>query len=256
MGIGERQEQYVPEERYEQLLDVLAHRRAVRGYRDKPVEDEKLEKLIEAGRWAPSGANTQPWEFVVVTDDEMTDAIANEYITYFHKRYGPSDPGFPDDNTHWMRSAPVFIVPIGDRRVPPRSYPQVEGEEQLNEEIFQHSLASAIYAIWLAACTLGLGSTSASCFSPVTQEVRELLDIPDIYAIPATMPIGYPLKYQETRHRKPPDVLLHRESYDEARFKTEEELLEEIEQLRRSRFRGDGKLIPKNRLGIEEGSDE
>lgn len=256
MATEQHPDQYVTEERYDQLLDVLTHRRAVRGYRSKPVEPKKLDKLIEAGRWAPSGANTQPWEFVVVTDPETTDAIADEYIDYFHERYGPSDPGFPDDNTNWMRSAPAYIVPIGDRRVPSWSYPQVEGEEQLNEEVFQHSLASAIYAIWLAASTLGLGSTSASCFRPVAQGVREILDIPDVYAIPATMPIGYPLKYQQTRYRKSPGVLVHHESYDRSRFKSEEELLEEIEQIRRSRFRSDGKLTPKDRLGIGQEGDE
>ena len=249
-------ERYVPPERYHQLLDVLRHRRAVRGYRDVPVEDEKLERLIEAARWAPSGANTQPWEFVVVTDEATTDAIADIYIEYFHERYGPSDPGFPDDNTYWMRSAPAYIVPIGDRRVPPRSYPQVEGEEQLNEEIFQHSLANAIYAIWLAACTLGLGSTSASCFSPVKDGIRNLLDIPAVYDIPATMPIGYPMKYQETRYRKPREVLVHEESYDRSRFTDEAELGAEIEQIRRSRFRGDGKLVPRERLGIDTPGDD
>jgi nitroreductase len=248
-------ERYVPPERYDQLLDVLRHRRAVRGYRDKPVEPEKVDKILEAGRWAPSGANTQPWEFVVVTDEETTDAIADAYIEYFHERYGPSDPGFPDDNTHWMRSAPVYIVPLGDSRVPARSYPQVEGEEQLNEEVFQHSLASAIYAMWLAACTLGLGSTSASCFSPVERSVREILDVPDVYDIPATMPIGYPMKYQETRYRKPPERLVHRETYDRSKFVDDDALAAEIEQIRRSRFRGDGKLIPRDRLGVEESDD-
>jgi nitroreductase len=244
-------DRYVAPERYDQLLDVLQHRRAVRGYRDKPVEPEKLEQLIEAGRWAPSGANTQPWQFIVVTDEERTNAIADAYIEYFHERYGPSDPSFPDDNTHWMRSAPAYIVPLGDRRVPSRSYPQVDGEEQLNEEVFQHSLASAIYSIWLAACTLGLGSTSASCFSPVKRSLRELLDVPDVFDIPATMPIGYPLKYQETRYRKPREVLVHEETYDRLKFTSDDELQAEIEQIRRSRFRGDGKLIPRERLDIE-----
>jgi nitroreductase len=249
---GTERERYVPAERYDQLLDVLRHRRAVRGYRDEPVGEGTIRKLIEAGRWAPSGANTQPWEFVAVTDEETTNAIADVYIEYFHERYGPADPGFPDDNTFWMRSAPAYIVPIADRRIPERSYPQVEGEEQLNEEVFQHSLASAIYAIWLAACSLGLGSTSASCFTPVKEGIRNLLDIPDAYDVPATMPIGYPLKYQETRYRKPAEDLTHWGSYDRSRFASEAELGRETDQIRRSRFRGDGKLIPRERLGIEE----
>lgn len=250
--MSEEKERYVHPDRYEQLIDVLSHRRAVRGYRDEPVEQEKVKQLLKAGRWAPSGANTQPWEFVAVTDEETTSEIADIYIDYFHERYGPSDPGFPDDNTFWMRSAPVYIVPIGDKRIPEHSYPQVGGEEQMNWEILQHSLASAIYAIWLAACTLGLGSTSASAFTPVQEGIRELLDIPDCYALPATMPIGYPVKYQETRYRQPLEDLVHWGSYDRSRFRDEETLREDAEQIRRSRFRGDGELISKARLGITE----
>jgi nitroreductase len=249
-------DRYVSPERYDQLLDVLKHRRAVRGYRDVPVEEEKLENVLEAGRWAPSGANTQPWEFVVVTDPETTDAIADAYIDFFHERYGPSDPSFPDDNTFWMRSAPAYIVPLGDTRVPSRSYPQVDGEAQLNEEVFQHSLANAIFSMWLAAATLGLGSTSASCFTPVQRAIRAILDVPDVFAIPATMPIGYPLKYQSTRYRKPLADLVHYGTYDRDRFVETEELDRQVEQIRRSRFRGDGKLIPRDRLGIDEDGHE
>lgn len=244
-------DQYVPPERYDQLLDVLMHRRAVRGYTDQPVEEEKIQKLVEAGRWAPSGANSQPWEFVVVTDPATTRAIGDIYVDYYDRSYADEDPGFPVDNKRWMQEVPVYIVPIGDRRIPEKAYPQVEGEEQLNEEIFQHSIANAIYSIWLAATTMGLSTTSASCFTHHKEQLRKLLDIPDVYDIPATLPIGYPRKYQETRYREPLETLVHRDSYDRSRFQSEEELLEKIEQIRRSRYRGDGELIPKDRLGIE-----
>lgn len=244
-------DRYVPPERYEQLLDVLKHRRAVRGYTDQSVEEEKIQKLLEAGRWAPSGANSQPWEFVVVTDAETTTAIGDIYVEYYDERYGDEDPSFPVDNKRWMRDVPLYIVPIGDRRIPENAYPQIEGEEQLNEEIFQHSLANSIYAIWLAATTLGLSTTSASCFSTHKRKIRDLLDIPDVYDLPATLPIGYPRKYQQTRYREPLDQIVHRESYDRERFLEADELMEKMEQIRRSRYRGDGELIPKEELGVE-----
>lgn len=244
-------DRYVPPERYEQLLNVLQHRRAVRGYTDEAVEEEKIQKLLEAGRWAPSGANSQPWEFVVVTDEETTTAIGNIYVEYYDQSYADEDPDFPVDNKRWMQDVPVYIVPIGDRRIPEKAYPQVEGEEQLNEEIFQHSLANTIYAIWLAATTMGLSTTSASCFTHHKKQIRELLDIPNVYDIPATLPIGYPRKYQETRYREPLDYLVHHGSYDQSKLLSEEELLTKIEQIRRSRYRGDGELISNKQLGIE-----
>lgn len=241
-------DRYVPPERYDQLLNVLRSRRAVRGYRDKPVEEEKIEKLIEAGRWAPSGANSQPWEFVVVTDEDTIEDIGDIYVEYYDSQYAAEDPDFPVDNKRWMRDVPLYIIPIGDHRIPKKAYPQVEGEEQLNEEIFQHSLANAIYAIWLAATTMGLSTTSASCFTHHKEKIRDLLDIPDVYDMPATLPIGYPLKYQETRYRQPVDELVHHESYDQSRFREEEELLEDIERIRQSRYRGDGELTEDERL--------
>lgn len=239
---------YVPPERYDQLLDVLKHRRAVRGYEDKPVEEEKIQKLLEAARWAPSGANSQPWEFVVITDEETTTAIGDIYIEYFDQNYADEDPEFPADNKRWMADVPLYIVLLGDRRVPEKAYPQVEGEEHVNEVVFQHSLANAIYATWLAATTMGLSTTSASCFSYHERKIRELLDIPDVFDIPATLPIGYPLKYQETRYREPLDALVHRGSYDRSNFNSDKKLLNKIEQIRRSRYRGDGELIPRNQL--------
>lgn len=245
-------EQYVPPERYDQLLEVLRHRRAVRGYQDRPVEEEKVQKLLEAGRWAPSGANSQPWEFVVVEDDETITEIGDVFVTYYDERYGDEDPGFPVDNKRWMRDVPLYIAPIGDRRIPEKAYPQIEGEEQLNEEIFQHSLANCIYAIWLAATTLGLSTTSASCFSTHKREIRDILDVPDVYDLPAILPVGYPHRYQQTRYREPLEQLVHREKYDAERFLSEGELMAKIEQIRRSRYRGDGELIPTEELGIEE----
>jgi len=52
----------------EELLNVLRTRRSVRVYKGGKVSDRQLETILEAARWAPSGANTQPWEFVVTRD--------------------------------------------------------------------------------------------------------------------------------------------------------------------------------------------
>ena len=50
------------------MLELILRRQSDRKYSDKPVEAEKLERIIEAGRMAPSACNAQPWKFVVVTD--------------------------------------------------------------------------------------------------------------------------------------------------------------------------------------------
>ena len=156
-------DRYVPPERYEQLLDVLEHRRAVRGFQDRPVEPEKIEQVLEAARWAPSGANAQPWEFIVVTDEDDIRQIGDAYIHEYDEKYQESTPDFPVDNKRWQREVPCYIVALGDRRIR-EAYPSADipGEERANVQTYQHSLGDAIYAIWLAATTLGLLVVAAS----------------------------------------------------------------------------------------------
>lgn len=246
---------YVPPERADQLLEVLRKRRAVRGFRDDPVEDEKIERVLEAGRWAPSGANSQPWEFVVVTDEETTTAIGDVYVEFYDEYY---DPNWPVDNKRWHQEAPAYVVPIGDTRMK-NSYPRAhDGEEaerwtkRVWEEIFQHSLANAIYAMWLMAATLGLGTNSASCYGYHKRELRELLGVPDVYDIPATMPLGYPMEYQQTQYRQPLEELVHEGAYDESRYRDDDEVAAFIKRVRGSRYRGDGKLIPEDSPALED----
>jgi len=252
---SEQQDRYVPPERAEQLLEVLRSRRAVRGFRDEPVEREKIDRILEAGRWAPSGANTQPWEFVVVTDEETITAIGDIYVEFYDEYY---DPDWPVDNKRWHREAPVYIVPIGDKRMKnayPRSHDGEEAEQwtrTVREEIFQHSIANAIYAMWLMAAALGLGTNSASCYGYHKQRLRELLDVPDVYDIPTTLPVGYPVEYQETQFRQPMEELVHEGSYDESLWRDDDEVADYVRRVRGSRYRGDGKLIPEDSPAVED----
>ena len=65
---------------YESLLSVIRRRRSIRKYDPRPVPEEDLMRELEAGRWAPSGANIQPWAFLVVEDAERRGAVAELLI--------------------------------------------------------------------------------------------------------------------------------------------------------------------------------
>src|SRR3972149_4072842 len=60
---------------YDGLLELLKKRRSIRRLKPDPVPDDVIDKIIEAARWAPSGANSQPWEFLVVTKKELKEQI-------------------------------------------------------------------------------------------------------------------------------------------------------------------------------------
>lgn len=256
MATIEGRDRFVPPGRYEDLLDVLKGRRAVRGFEDRDVEEEKITKILEAGRWAPSGANLQPWEYLVVRDSDTIRRIGDIFVQYYDDAQSVESPDFPVDNKRWMRSPPVYIVVLGDERVKSGytdtevnrieidylGYDESKTTNVIREEVFDHSLASTIYAMWLAAASLGLGTTSATVGIPKAEEIRTLLDVPDVYRIPALLPIGYPLKYQSTRYRRPLSEFVHRESFDQSKFREDAEKWRWIERIRASRYRGDGRL--------------
>ncbi|MBP1153757.1 MULTISPECIES: nitroreductase family protein [unclassified Paenibacillus] len=232
---------YVKDGLYSDFMDVVKHRRAVRGYQTKPVSDEIINSLLESARWGPSGANSQPWEFIVVKDPEMTRKIGEIYVDYYDRQYLNTDPGFPVDSKRWMLNVPVYLIPLVDPRLK-RAYPQIE--DRTCEEILHHSVGGALLLVWLAATTFGLATTSASTFQFHRDRLKELFDIPDGFDIPCTLPIGYPVNYQQTRYRHDKEMIVHEGTYDRSRWLDDEQFYARMDLVRRSRYRGDGQLIP------------
>ena len=110
---------------YESFLELVKQRRSIRRFRPDPIPDDYVDKIIEAARWAPSGFNTQPWEFVVVKKKELKDSII-EFVRDYHranfKNIEPTRESWQKDpfrikggQLDW-RAASVFILLIGDTR--------------------------------------------------------------------------------------------------------------------------------------------
>lgn len=91
----------------EAILDFLKGRRSIRNFQDKPVTDEVIEMILEAGRWAPSGSNRQPWEFIVVKNREILKKISKTGVY-----------GLP------LRKAPLGIAIVGKKLENPNWYIQ------------------------------------------------------------------------------------------------------------------------------------
>ena len=173
----------------DEFVELAKSRRVVRAFRTDPVPEEVIEGVLEAANWAPSGANTQPWHFVVVRDDdtkrEMADIFRDEI-----KYKGEVDPFWPGaGNSREFIDAPVVIVVAGDTRKE-RWWPQVLDGSR--EKLFQHSMAAAVTSIHLAAASAGLAATWVTTRPPSEHRLRNLLDIPDWMRIASTAPIGYP----------------------------------------------------------------
>jgi nicotinate-nucleotide--dimethylbenzimidazole phosphoribosyltransferase len=109
-------------ESIEAFLDVLSRRRSIRAgfLRDKPVSDELIATILEAGRWAPSAGNSQPWEFLVIRSSETREKIVEIYKTQMRDKIEIEEAA-RGQRRHVnagldFRHAPVHILVLGDPR--------------------------------------------------------------------------------------------------------------------------------------------
>ena len=107
------------------FLELVHTRRSVRKFAPDAVPPDILGKILEAGRWAMSGANAQPWEFVVVQDGATRAKIVDSWLAPNQEAYVMEQTRVPEIRHHQLREplttphfkdAPVFIVMVGDRR--------------------------------------------------------------------------------------------------------------------------------------------
>ncbi len=97
---------------FENLLEVIKKRRTIRKYMPEPIPDDYIDKVIDAARWAPSGANTQPWEFVIVKDQEVKKQMGLTVSGAVAR--GNEGTVSPQP---YFEGAPVLIVVCGDPRL-------------------------------------------------------------------------------------------------------------------------------------------
>lgn len=177
----------------DEFYELAMKRRSIRGYqKGKDVSEEAVNKILEVARWAPSGANGQPWEFVVVRDEATRNKIADLYLKQLEqkKEMEMAVRGEIKMTGAGFRSAPVHIVVLGDPRVK-ESYP-IRTREDKADSHFYTGLANATLLIHLAATSLGLGSQYVSdASSPyMATMLKVLLGVPDPLKVYHLVPIG------------------------------------------------------------------
>jgi nitroreductase len=211
------------------LLKIIKTRRSIRRYKEKHVPDELLEKIIEAGRWSPSGDNGQPWRFIIVRDPETKKALGKiaaegsgrrftaEYFTgRMQERFeGLKDPDKKDkafkklvsgEVSSFLANAPVIIIVCA----------------KLDVWDVPYDSAMATQNILLMAHALGLGSCVV--VAPVSDmrddiKVMKLLKIPYGYKVIAPLAIGYPDESPNPRPRLSFEEIIFYEEFDRRREK-------------------------------------
>lgn len=194
----------------EEFLNVIRKRRSTIGFKPDPIPDEHLMNILEAARWAPSAANSQPWETIVVKDPAIKRQIE---ALFYHFDKGTQM------NRSYITQAPILIVVCADPRTK-RLYPPRHGDES-REKIFVSGIAASIQNMLLAATAQGLGSLWLTVQSEpeVQKEFKGILGVPEEIRMMFMVPIGFPTVEKPFRGRRVVADFLHRESFDRSRLK-------------------------------------
>jgi len=170
-----------------ELKEAIKRRQSIRDYEDKPVPEDKLLKVLEAARLAPSGTNRQAWKFVVVREGKRRQELARA----------------AGGQTHVAR-APVVIAAVAT---------MPEGVMICGVPDYAVDLAIAVDHMPLAAVDEGLGTCWIGAFSQ--EEARDILKVPENYRIVALLPLGFPKQTGRPKVRKSLDEIVCYETFKE-----------------------------------------
>jgi nitroreductase len=168
-----------------EFSELIHVRRSIRGYKPDPVPQEMLNRILEAARSAPTAANRQPFQIVIVTDPETRAGFKEAY------------------DREWFWSAPAILVGCVDRA---KAWQRSDGFNAAEVDlaiVFDHLI--------LAAANEGLGSCWICHFNE--PKVKELLGIPPNIQVVAMTPLGFPAAAPRPFMRKPLAELVRHEKW-------------------------------------------
>ncbi len=192
-----------------EFFSVVLNQRACRRFADRPVDDDLVERCLEAATHAPSAENLQPWEFVVVRDAGLRAGIGGLTSRawqgggrlHSEGRLPPTLFGEVHEGAEGgIAGAPVIIVVGGS-----------------TAEALEPTLASSVFPavqnLLLAASALGLGSAMTTLATLFADQLRDLLALPPHVRPMAVIPIGWPAAPLGPPRRLPVSERAHRDRY-------------------------------------------
>ena len=167
------------------VMEAIKGRRAVRRFQEKEIPMDALKKILEAGIWAPSGSNIQPWEFIVVREKANIEKI---------RLISPGLFGNP---------SALVVICINKKLA--------EKGGKMGEESALMDVSMAAQNMMLAAYSMGIGSCPVISFNKPA--LKELLEIPPHLEPVLILIFGYPKFWPKPPKRKPLEEVAHLEQY-------------------------------------------
>lgn len=208
------------------FAEVVRARRSTRKFvPGRAVSRDVLERIADCGRWAPSGANTQCWDILVVDDPALREAVRDVFLRQA-QRLVDHAKGFPAVSKSYLAHTAAIVLVLGDPRwkvcFPQPTDDALAAEyHENNEAIFLCSLGAAIQNIRLGVTAEGLTCAwlSGGGEETTNRELAALLGYPAWMRAYGTIPIGYPAADQDGRYRRPPGNVLHWNGYAPAQYR-------------------------------------
>jgi nitroreductase len=218
--------------RYDVLMEVVRSRMTVRAFDPAhAVPRQHYELILEAARHSPSGANAQPWHFIVVTDQALKDAIM-EYFREEQVARAKLKMKFPTPDYRGLATAPGMIVVASDFRWV-RAFPVLNDGSELDrmykenaERILLQSVAAATMSAHLAAAALGYNVWWVTAIGQQKAQaaMKPLLGVPEELSVLDIMCFGYPAKPPYRRWKKELGQIVSWNRFDPAQHLTETQI--------------------------------
>lgn len=174
------------------VLDAIKKRRTAFRFESTEVEQDKIESILEAGRWAPSWLNKQPWNFIVIKNPKTKEELAKVAPTAF---------------IQGLKEAPVCLAITVD--TDEDSYHFVEAGA-----IATQNMALAAHSLGLQTSWIGIFDVKNQKKSAETK-VKEILEIPKNYRVVTLLPLGYAKQSASKKERKELRHIVYKEKFGE-----------------------------------------
>ena len=170
-----------------ELKEAIRKRESIRDYEERPVPEEKLMNVLEAGRLAPSASNRQPGKIVIAKESKLRQELAQAA-----------------NGQTFIGKAPVIIIAVATN---------VEHVMPCGVPSYPVDLAIAVDHMTLAAVDEGLGTCWIGAFSQ--EKVKEILRIPAKYRVVTLFPLGFPKREKGTKLRNSMEQIVCYETFNE-----------------------------------------
>jgi nitroreductase len=232
---------------YEAFAALLQARRSIRKFRPEPMDDDTLNLIVDAARFAPSAGNAQPWEFIVVRDEDTKLKMGDIYMEQLKQKNRlemTRDPewrffGFaPPKLRAGFVDAGALIVVVGDPRVVD-AYPLRTKVDKGSQHIIS-SLSCVVVTLHYVAASLGLGSQYLSDTGSPEMEIalRDLLGFPEPLRAYETVCIGHADMKPSSRFVREAADMVHLERFDASRLRTDDQVRDWIREKLRPDLKG------------------